>query len=60
VESHDPPPNEPFTGPLVESDSVGTSDADDLRRADSDEGPFDSHAESDAAWDSFGETTGGD
>jgi hypothetical protein len=34
--------------------------ADDLRRADTNEGPFDPHAESDSAWDPFGETTGGD
>jgi hypothetical protein len=60
VESHDSPPKEPFSGPLVESDSVGTSDANDLRRADSDEGPFDPEAESDVVWGSFGETTGGD
>ena len=59
-ESHDPPPDEPLTGPLVESDSVGTPDADDLRRADSYEGPFDPDAESNVAWDTFGETTGGD
>jgi hypothetical protein len=59
-EGHDPPPNEPFTGLLVESDSLGTADADDLRRADSDEGPFDPDAESKLAWDTFGETTGGD
>jgi hypothetical protein len=39
-ESHDPPPNEPFSGPFVESDSVETSDGDDLRRAGSDERPL--------------------
>jgi hypothetical protein len=59
-ESQDPPPNQPFSGPLVESDPVGPSDADDLRRADSVEGPFDPETESDGVWDSFGETTGGD
>jgi hypothetical protein len=59
-ESHDPPPNEPFVGPLVESDLVDTSNADDLRRADSDEGTFVPDAESNVAWDTFGETTGGD
>ena len=56
--SHDSPPNEPFTGLLVESDSLGT--AADLRRADSDEGPFDPDAESNLAWDTFGEITGSD
>ena len=59
-ESHDPPPNEPLTGPLVESDPIGIPDADDLRRADSDEGSFDPDAESRVVWDTFGETTGGD
>jgi hypothetical protein len=59
-ESQDPPPNEPFADPLIESDPVGTPDANDLRRADSDEGPFDPETESDVVWDSFGETTGGD
>ena len=59
-ESHDPPPDTAFPGPLVESDSVEASDGDDLRRADSDEGPFDPDAETQVVWDSFGDTTGGD
>jgi hypothetical protein len=45
---------------LIESDSLGTADADDLRRADSDGGPFDPDTETNVAWDTFGETTGGD
>jgi len=59
-EGHDPPPNETPTGPLIEAASVGSDSDDDLRRADSDDGPFDPEAESNAVWDSFGETTGGD
>ena len=59
-ESHDPPPEPSFNGPLVEADSAEASNGSDLRRADSNAGPFDPLAESNEAWDTFGETTGGD
>lgn len=60
VESRDPPPSAPYPGRLEPIAAMAPSGPDDLRRADSSEGPFDPDAEADAAWGSFGETTGGD
>jgi len=59
MESRDPPPSTPFEG---DPQPVRAPDAspDDLRRADSDEGPFDPASETDAVWDSFGQAGGGD
>ena len=60
VESRDPPPSTSYSGRLEPVASEPSSGPDDLRRADSTEGPFDPDVEVEAAWDSFGETTGGD
>lgn len=60
VESHDPPPATDYTGELEPGIAAAPTGPDDLRRADGTDGPFDPDAEADAAWESFGETTGGD
>jgi len=63
VESRDPPPDVPYPGqlePIFGAEGSDSTGADDLRRADSDEAPYDPAVEVDAAWDSFGESTGGD
>jgi hypothetical protein len=54
-ESKDPPPDTPFSAPLIEVDPAGSSDSDDLRRADdpSPEGVYDSEKAVDAAFDTF-------
>ena len=54
-ESKDPPPDSPYSGPLVEADSAGVADSDDLRRADdpTPEGMYDSKKAVDTAFDAF-------
>ena len=55
TDSKDPPPDTPFSGPLVESVSKEEADGDDLRRADdpTPEGEYDSKKSVDAAFDAF-------
>jgi hypothetical protein len=60
-EAQDPPPQIPYVGQLEELAATDPEDADDLMRADSaDTTSFDSDEEARAAWDAFGESSGGD
>jgi hypothetical protein len=61
AEAQDPPPNTPYTGQLEELTETGAKGGDDLLRADSaDSASFDPDVVEDAAWDSFGGSSGGD
>ena len=61
VEAQDPPPNTPCTGQLQELTAKAPEDDDDLIRADNAEiTSFDPDDEARAAWDVFGESSGGD
>ncbi|MGB7050951.1 MAG: hypothetical protein WBG41_05230 [Acidimicrobiales bacterium] len=61
VEAQDPPPTTPYTGQLVELPETAPRDVDGLQRADdADSKPFDADREEEAAWDAFGESSGGD
>jgi hypothetical protein len=60
VESHDAPPSTPYGGQLESIAENPAAGPDDLRRADSNEGPVDPHAAADAVWEVFDETSGGD
>jgi hypothetical protein len=59
VESHDPPPDVPYTGDLEPSPEVEASNGADLRRADDAESrPFDPDAEEDVARETFDSASG--
>jgi hypothetical protein len=61
VEAQDPPPNTPYAGPLEELAETPAKGGDDLLRADeADSRSFDPDREEEAAWDVFGESSGGD
>ncbi len=61
VETQDPPPQTPYAGQLEELAETDPDDADDLMRADqADATSFDPDEEARAAWDTFGESSGGD
>ena len=60
VESQDPPPGAPYTGPLERVEEAPPGHGEDLLRADSAEHgkPFDPKAEETAAWEAFDATSG--
>ncbi len=59
-ESKDAPPSNPYPGRLQELPETAPRDGIDLRRADAAESnSFDPDDVKQAAWDAFGETTGG-
>ncbi len=61
VEAQDPPPSTTYLGKLAELPETVPSDGDDLLRADDADGKaFDPDREEEAAWDGFGESSGGD
>ena len=61
AEAQDPPPDTSYSGQLEELAERAAPDGDDLRRADSaDSAPFDADAEEESAWNSLGESSGGD
>ena len=61
VEAQDPPPQTPYLGQLEELAETDPKDDDDLMRADMAESTsFDPDNEARAAWDVFGESSGGD
>lgn len=63
VESQDPPPSAAFDGQLEPFAEDAPADGEDLRRADQAETGdtiFDPNAGVGAAWDTFGESGGGD
>ena len=53
TESHDAPTQATYDGQLTPVETEDESGGEGLRRADSDEGPFDPQAGSRAAWDIF-------
>ena len=60
VESHDPAPDTPTTGPLEPFAETASSGADDLLRADSEQEPVDSDVARNAEWAIFDESSGQD
>jgi len=63
VESQDPPPETTFDGKLEPVPEDAPADGEDLRRADEEEAGsaiFDPNAAVGAAWETFGESGGGD
>ena len=61
VETQDPPPHIPYVGQLEELAETDPENAEDLMRADqADTTSFDPDDEARAAWDTFGESSGGD
>jgi hypothetical protein len=56
VEAHDPPPDAPYEGPLVEPPETVVDDGSDLRRADAGTPPPDLED----MWVAFDETSGAD
>jgi len=60
VESKDPPPDVPFTGPLEELAESAVADGADLLRVDSAEASSPDSVAGETVWDAFVETSGGD
>jgi hypothetical protein len=61
VEAQDPPPNTPYAGQLEALEETAPKDGNDLLRADdADTKSFDPDREEEAAWDVFGQSSGGD
>jgi hypothetical protein len=60
LESKDPPPDIPFTGPLEALAESAVADGGDLRRADSAEASSVESDDGEAVWNAFAESSGGD
>lgn len=61
IESQDPPPKTPHVGQLEDLAGSSPKDGSDLLRADdAEDKAFDPDREEEAAWDVFGESSGGD